>query len=248
MSTLQSSNLYTASKSSVIFGLMKESSLLSRVFLSWLEMKVHENLFVIRAKQLAVYPVILQMIVVGINTYASQRHQCFRIIVTAFRVISQASTSEDVGKVGTLDRDSIREKDMSESTLNVRQDLIDISIHLIGKGFINEPLLFFCDNIDAMDKALIRHIVISLLSVVDINGKFSAEFIGAFCRVLLLPKTRECMQSNLFSRAGANTLVSFRDKVFGSPSSSQRIDNIIEIDMREKIDELVKSTLMLARK
>jgi hypothetical protein len=240
---VQISNQYTSSKSFVIFDSMKESSLISRLYLSWLETKVYEDLFVVRAKQLAIYPVMMQMIVVGMNTYVSQRHQCFQIIKNTFNVVSQVSSSDDVGGA---DRDSHGKNDTSETSLSIRQDLIDLLIHLIAKGFISEPLLFLQGNIDSMDKALIRSFVVKLLACVA--APYSNEFVRGLCQVLLQPRARECLESAYFPMiSGAKRLLQFRDDALGEPSSPHRKDNIIDIEQRKLLDSLVVSSLRVAK-
>lgn len=225
---------------------MRESSLLSRIFLSWLEVKIHENLFVIRAKQLSVYPVIMQILVVGMNTYVSQRHQCLQIIKNIFKVVSQAASSDDAtGIGGGLDRDSHREKDVSETSLSIRQDLIDLLIHLIGKGFISEPFLFFREHIDSMDKALIRSFFVKLFGV--IAAPYSTEFVRVLTQVLLLPRARECVESTYFSTLGAKGLKQFRNDAFGPPEVKDRKGGIVPMEQRTLLDVLVVSSLRIAK-
>lgn len=246
---LQSSNLYTSSKSDIIFDYMKQSSLLSSIFLSWLEMKIHESLFVIRAKQLAVYPVIMQMLVVGMNTYVSQRHQCVQIIKNTFTVVSQVSSSEDASTLGGgLDRDSHREKDISETSLSIRQDLVDLLIHLIGKGFISEPFLFLQENIDSMDKALIRSFFVKLFGVTA--APYSNEFVRALTQVLLLPRAKECVESTYFSSVGAKGLQQFRDDAFGPPGGvvgEQRKETIVHVEQMTLLDTMVLNSMRIAK-
>jgi hypothetical protein len=209
-------------------------------------MKIHESLFVIRAKQLTVYPVIMQILVVGMNTYVSQRHQCFQIIKNTFKVVSQAASSDDATSLGGgLDRDSHREKDLSETALHILQDLIDLFIHLIGKGFISESFQFLQENIDSMDKALIRSFIVKLFG--SVCAPYSAEFVRALSAVLLLPRAMECIESTHFSAVGATGLMQFRDDAFGLPSSSQRKDNVVGIEQRAMLDILVANSLQVAK-
>ena len=182
------------------------------------------------------------MLVLGIDTYVAQREHCFQIIRTMFDVVSQVSTADEPA-VARLDHDDHHDKDDSEVPLAVRKDLIDITIHLMGKGFITEPLAFVREKFNSIDKGLVRYFFSRLLGV--ISPPFTKDFVRRLTQLLLLPRARECVESFYFSRKAARSLSAFYHIAFEVGSEGNA--SLLSEEQRAVLTSLVKNTTALAK-
>mmetsp|Transcript_20904 Transcript_20904/g.30100 ORF Transcript_20904/g.30100 Transcript_20904/m.30100 type:complete len:878 (+) Transcript_20904:77-2710(+) len=193
------SGLTSSEKFDDMFVLLKEP-IISAAVLFWIRCSVTDIQFIHKSQQSAVYSVILQILVHTIDHYPLQRQECFNILKTAYRSVSEFVSDLDDGH-----KDS-----------GIEIDIMDIIVYLIGTGFVREPMDFIAsyvtdDNMHKFDTALIRHVFVKLLT--SISPPFSKEFSTKLIDIFLLRSSRKAVESQHFPIVGVKALYNFRSSI-----------------------------------
>jgi len=130
--------------------------------------------FISGTTYLNLLPLYLQFVLCACDLHPLQRPDCFIVMK---EILQQTPDTEEVVESGRV--------------MSMRRDALDSFLHLMGRGYVGEPMAFLKTLIPTLDATLIRHLVLGLLSTA--SPPFSSEFALSLCEIMTHKSVREAV-------------------------------------------------------
>lgn len=191
-------------KCAQIVAIMKMRPVFSIIVLRWLHYTVCDVNFISTSAYAALCPMFLQLVVTAIDFYPALRPDCFVII---WLMYNHKTKSEDTDTGRTVE------------LISIRKDIVEVLIHLLGKGYVQNPLNFLVSEAQEVDAAVLRHIVQGFLQ--SFSAPYDVEYVDRVIDIIIIAGNRKALLSKFFLGSGNSLLLQF---FFKSVSGMSGVD------------------------
>eukprot|EP01041_Mallomonas_annulata_P004821 gene4821-9616_t len=152
---------------------------------------LHRVLHLIRDKDFVsgnayanILPIFLEFVIVSTDLHPLQRPYCFTIMKD---VLQQSPETDDSGLSSRTDLDCF--------VISSRTDALNCFMHIMGSGYVMEPLLFLKTLLPTLDAKLIRHLVLGILNMA--SPPYSEEFATKIAEIITHKSVRDAIARHL---------------------------------------------------
>jgi hypothetical protein len=201
---------------------LMENPLISMCVISWIRSCLTDNDFTSKALNINLLPFFFAMIIASIEHHPSQHPDCLDIIKIVFKLNGVFDSHDNNTGSSKLAANIY-------NIISAQNDAIECIVFLMGAGYVNESLIFLCQNVDTFDIKNIRHLLNKLLN--SITTPFSKFFITKFCELLCNTSVVKALTSSYFTVDNAITMKRITEKLeekdFPSSNAYNQLQNVI---------------------
>jgi hypothetical protein len=192
--------------------------------LRWVGFMLADSSFTNKAAFLSVLPVFLQIAVEAGQHHPLQRADCCEVFTTVVVLSPTGDEDELSGIKASVDAYTI---------VTGQKDALECLVHLMGCGYLAQPMAFLARHHQELDAVLVRHL---LRTLIQVRPPFSAAFATQLVELMSTETSRKAFLSAHFLRKDAVALSALSKELTASlkgegegEESSRRIGRFVAV-------------------